>query len=301
MASVGDNVNKVGSAGAGKREYTIDDFRPHFMLPLTEAAKLLGVCGTNLKIYCRKFGIVNWPYRKLTTLQKNITRLEDQCRECEIKGRTGKCEHPAKIAELNMLIKRIIDNPSEVKEIVAPGASFSVGSTSTSAHTSNTIASTRKSADETILSTDPFIKHLQTKNATGKRKRAGTDGYMPSRQLPTLSQYFDEILHDDYLCQQALALNPTAQKTPLVTNQLRKGWEYDEDECSIYKGAVKVEVAVDEDPLCRSKRSHFVAPVLLPAFDVQPQENDEHESILLEPRGTDQPPITLVPRFCFTF
>ena len=46
---------------------TAESLQEHFMLPLNEAAKRLGVCETSLKGACRKIGISKWPYRKVDT------------------------------------------------------------------------------------------------------------------------------------------------------------------------------------------------------------------------------------------
>jgi hypothetical protein len=44
---------------------TAQCLQEHFIFPLNEAAKMLGVCETSLKTACRKVGIKNWPYRKV--------------------------------------------------------------------------------------------------------------------------------------------------------------------------------------------------------------------------------------------
>jgi hypothetical protein len=44
---------------------TAECLQEHFVLPLNEAAKKLGVGATSLKIACRKAGISHWPYRKV--------------------------------------------------------------------------------------------------------------------------------------------------------------------------------------------------------------------------------------------
>lgn len=37
-----------------------------FDRPITEAARALGTCTTNLKKVCRAYGITRWPYRKVS-------------------------------------------------------------------------------------------------------------------------------------------------------------------------------------------------------------------------------------------
>ena len=50
----------------------IENLRPHFHLPLGQAAKKIGVCKTALKKACRKIGIVGWPFRKLRAVERRI-------------------------------------------------------------------------------------------------------------------------------------------------------------------------------------------------------------------------------------
>ena len=50
----------------------LENLRPHFHLPLGQAAKKIGVCKTALKKACRKIGIVGWPFRKLRAVERRI-------------------------------------------------------------------------------------------------------------------------------------------------------------------------------------------------------------------------------------
>lgn len=50
-----------------------------FHLPISEAAKRLGVGATVLKKRCRRLGIPRWPYRKLKSLDNVCSNLEKYC------------------------------------------------------------------------------------------------------------------------------------------------------------------------------------------------------------------------------
>jgi len=44
-------------------------------MPLNEVAKKYGMCTTALKKLCRKYGVMQWPHRKLRSLEKKIASL----------------------------------------------------------------------------------------------------------------------------------------------------------------------------------------------------------------------------------
>lgn len=44
-------------------------------MPLNEVAKKFGMCTTALKKLCRKYGVMQWPHRKLRSLEKKIASL----------------------------------------------------------------------------------------------------------------------------------------------------------------------------------------------------------------------------------
>ncbi len=46
------------------------ELREHFNMPLNEVAKKYGMCTTALKKLCRKYGVMQWPHRKLRSLEK---------------------------------------------------------------------------------------------------------------------------------------------------------------------------------------------------------------------------------------
>ena len=54
----------------------VDDLRKLFHLPLSEAAKKLGMCVTLLKNICRKNSISKWPYRKIQSLMRKLHSSE---------------------------------------------------------------------------------------------------------------------------------------------------------------------------------------------------------------------------------
>ena len=51
------------------------ELRDHFNMPLNEVAKKFGMCTTALKKLCRKYGVMQWPHRKLRSLEKKIASL----------------------------------------------------------------------------------------------------------------------------------------------------------------------------------------------------------------------------------
>ena len=73
--------------------FTYEELRKHFYLPLTEAAKHSGVSSTVFKKICRKNGIRKWPHRKLKSLQSKIIDLQSRiasnqgAQESELKRR----------------------------------------------------------------------------------------------------------------------------------------------------------------------------------------------------------------------
>lgn len=52
-----------------------------FHVPITEAAKGLGVCTTVLKKLCRKHGIPRWPHRKIKKLDSTLALLEKSAKK----------------------------------------------------------------------------------------------------------------------------------------------------------------------------------------------------------------------------
>ena len=56
------------------------ELREHFNMPLNEVAKKYGMCTTALKKLCRKYGVMQWPHRKLRSLEKKIASLRAEQR-----------------------------------------------------------------------------------------------------------------------------------------------------------------------------------------------------------------------------
>lgn len=44
---------------------THDEITKHFNVSQTEAAKLLNISRSKLKMLCRQYGVKNWPYRQV--------------------------------------------------------------------------------------------------------------------------------------------------------------------------------------------------------------------------------------------
>jgi hypothetical protein len=69
------------------------ELREHFNMPLNEVAKKFGMCTTALKKLCRKYGVMQWPHRKLRSLEKKIASLRAEQRWCLTT--TSKTEYPS--------------------------------------------------------------------------------------------------------------------------------------------------------------------------------------------------------------
>lgn len=58
------------------KNISFEELSQYFHLPINQVAKELGVCATILKKICRRNGIPRWPHRKLKSLEKMISNLE---------------------------------------------------------------------------------------------------------------------------------------------------------------------------------------------------------------------------------
>uniref|UniRef100_A0A7S4PKY2 RWP-RK domain-containing protein n=1 Tax=Guillardia theta TaxID=55529 RepID=A0A7S4PKY2_GUITH len=70
----------VGPHVARAPVLTEKELREHFNMPLNEVAKKYGMCTTALKKLCRKYGVMQWPHRKLRSLEKKIASLKAEQR-----------------------------------------------------------------------------------------------------------------------------------------------------------------------------------------------------------------------------
>ncbi|RCV15859.1 hypothetical protein SETIT_3G091700v2 [Setaria italica] len=53
----------------------LSDLARYFHLPMTEAAKHLGVCATVLKTTSRRFNVPRWPHRKIKSIDNHVAKL----------------------------------------------------------------------------------------------------------------------------------------------------------------------------------------------------------------------------------
>ena len=60
-----------------RHSITLADLQARFHLPLTEAAKSLGICATILKKVSRAFGVRRWPHRGLKRLHGTLALMEE--------------------------------------------------------------------------------------------------------------------------------------------------------------------------------------------------------------------------------
>ncbi len=64
----------------GAVEFCPEMLKQHFTVPLSEAARRLGICVTAIKKVCRKMGIQKWPFQKLKPIEKRIAELQSHVR-----------------------------------------------------------------------------------------------------------------------------------------------------------------------------------------------------------------------------
>ncbi|GAM22434.1 hypothetical protein SAMD00019534_056090 [Acytostelium subglobosum LB1] len=117
----------------------------YFHLPINDVAKEIGVCATVLKKICRKNGIPRWPHRKIKSIDKMISNLENSSpknadEEHRIKEEISTLKkkkaylikHPNILAikssikqkEVEQLNQRISENQFELSQVTAPQASL---------------------------------------------------------------------------------------------------------------------------------------------------------------------------------
>merc|ERR1719183_1693547 len=68
------------SSGSRAQMLSEKELRDHFNMPLNEVAKKFSMCTTALKKLCRKYGVMQWPHRKLRSLEKKIASLRAEQR-----------------------------------------------------------------------------------------------------------------------------------------------------------------------------------------------------------------------------
>jgi len=59
-----------------KSDLSVEALAAYFHLPIAEASRRIGVCATVLKKMCRKLNIPRWPHRKIKSLEREVTRLQ---------------------------------------------------------------------------------------------------------------------------------------------------------------------------------------------------------------------------------
>lgn len=76
VLSAAENYFDIFQTRKTKRHTSIKTLARFFHLPISLAGERLGMCPTMLKRICRANGVKKWPYRKLSSLDKAIARLE---------------------------------------------------------------------------------------------------------------------------------------------------------------------------------------------------------------------------------
>ncbi|KAF2538490.1 hypothetical protein F2Q68_00019105 [Brassica cretica] len=79
--------------------FSREDMKPYFKMPITKAAKELGVGLTLLKRRCRELGFSRWPHRKLTSIDGLINNLKDHLGKMEGEVNKSKLMNALEILE----------------------------------------------------------------------------------------------------------------------------------------------------------------------------------------------------------
>ncbi|DAZ98140.1 TPA: hypothetical protein N0F65_003126 [Lagenidium giganteum] len=77
-------VDDEATAGRGRRRihFTVAELQEYYHLPLKTAATRLGICEAALKRICRRNRIRKWPYRKLASVLRRMSDLQQQKPNC---------------------------------------------------------------------------------------------------------------------------------------------------------------------------------------------------------------------------
>lgn len=78
---------------SNKNENVLDKLKNLFHIPITDAAKIFGICETNFKKLCRLYGINRWPYRKIKSINTKISKY-----------RESSCNNNKKLIEQNIVL-----------------------------------------------------------------------------------------------------------------------------------------------------------------------------------------------------
>lgn len=88
----------------GRPTITLEVLRSKFHLPISKAAKELGMGVTVMKKWCRKFDITRWPYRKLHSMTKLIHSVKESNPAFEVRRCTW---HPQQMTALPSCIRPV--------------------------------------------------------------------------------------------------------------------------------------------------------------------------------------------------
>lgn len=94
-----------------KKEVTKESICKYLHLPISKAAESLNISTSVLKKRCRSFGISNWPYRKIRSVDKKIARL----RKLLETNPEYAPEINSEIARYTSKRERVIEHPELVK------------------------------------------------------------------------------------------------------------------------------------------------------------------------------------------
>ncbi|MED6206883.1 hypothetical protein PIB30_030765 [Stylosanthes scabra] len=81
---------------------TLDDFAPYFHIPIEEASRQMNICPTVMKKICRREKLQRWPYRKVKSTAKKISKLT---KTMESKDERAKARIQAEIYRLHLKLR----------------------------------------------------------------------------------------------------------------------------------------------------------------------------------------------------
>ncbi|XP_009608942.1 uncharacterized protein [Nicotiana tomentosiformis] len=77
----------------------LKDFAGYLHLPIEIAAKKLNICPTVMKKVCRRDGLLRWPYRKIKSIKRKISKREKSLSSSDVEERASAKAEIAKLEE----------------------------------------------------------------------------------------------------------------------------------------------------------------------------------------------------------
>jgi hypothetical protein len=202
----------------------MDELSQHFHLPEKAVARQLGVCLTSLKKICRQNGIQRWPYRKLKSLDKKISKIESalhnsaedpsallykwEMLKMEKKNLPFSNSNEDSDAETRKRITTVANASGHARSKISASPSSSVGDDSWNQNSPSSItsssSSTGHSGADTPVQSRPVERNLR-KSSKSRR---------PQYQPPVESEEEDDDDSDDV----EILDEPAAVNSPTVSS-----------------------------------------------------------------------------------